>query len=175
MVRRRCGGGNRAWTRARGRVRNGDGGGNGRRSGGSAERRNRKCGLQRFRRPAEPPPRRERGEKQKAREAQTAGGDPGRFDGRVQQRMERMFGALTRSMQTTPPPRLNPFRSFGGLGVMMCPRWKPSHQEQRTHSTRYNASRSEANQRGKLAKVQTGGERKENDSNERPDDRRQKV
>ena len=58
---------------------------------------------------------------------------------------------------------------------MVCPRWKPSHQKQRTHRTRYNASRGEANQRSKLAKVQTGKERKQNDSNECPDDRRQQV
>ena len=35
------------------------------------------------------------------------------FDGRVQQRMERTFGAITLSEQATPFPRLSPFRSFG--------------------------------------------------------------
>jgi hypothetical protein len=34
-------------------------------------------------------------------------------DGLVRQRMERMFGAITRSFQSTPPARLNPFQSFG--------------------------------------------------------------
>jgi hypothetical protein len=33
--------------------------------------------------------------------------------GRVQPRMERMLGAITRSDKTTLTPRLNPFRSFG--------------------------------------------------------------
>jgi len=37
-----------------------------------------------------------------------------KFDGRVQQRMERMFGAIPHSDKATPTPRLNPFRSFGG-------------------------------------------------------------
>ena len=36
------------------------------------------------------------------------------FDGRVQQRIERTFGAITLSKQATPFPRLSPFRSFGG-------------------------------------------------------------
>jgi hypothetical protein len=36
------------------------------------------------------------------------------FDGLVQQRMERMFGAATLSFQATAPSRLNPFQSFGG-------------------------------------------------------------
>ena len=36
------------------------------------------------------------------------------FDGLVQQRMERTFGAITLSNMATPPPRLSPFQSFGG-------------------------------------------------------------
>jgi hypothetical protein len=36
------------------------------------------------------------------------------FDGLVQQRMERMFGAVTLSFQADAPSRLNPFQSFGG-------------------------------------------------------------
>jgi len=35
------------------------------------------------------------------------------FDGLVQQRMKRMFGAITHSFQVTAPARLNPFQSFG--------------------------------------------------------------
>jgi hypothetical protein len=35
------------------------------------------------------------------------------FDGLVQQRMERMFGAATHSFQADAPARLNPFQSFG--------------------------------------------------------------
>jgi len=35
-------------------------------------------------------------------------------DGRVQQRMERMLGAISPSKQATATPRLDPFRSFGG-------------------------------------------------------------
>ena len=36
------------------------------------------------------------------------------FDGLVQQRMEKTFGAITLSNMATPPPRLSPFQSFGG-------------------------------------------------------------
>jgi hypothetical protein len=41
-------------------------------------------------------------------------GRSGRQAGRVQQRMERMFGAITHSNKATHSPRLNPFRSLGG-------------------------------------------------------------
>ena len=40
--------------------------------------------------------------------------EPTAFTGRVQQRMERTFGAITRQEQATPFPRLSPFRPFGG-------------------------------------------------------------
>jgi len=40
--------------------------------------------------------------------------EPQAFTGRVQQRMERTFGAITLSNMATPPPRLSPFQSFGG-------------------------------------------------------------
>jgi len=46
--------------------------------------------------------------------------DPPQFAGRVQRRMERMFGEIPPSPKSTPTPRLNPFRSFGDLGDIIC-------------------------------------------------------
>jgi hypothetical protein len=46
--------------------------------------------------------------------------NPPQFAGRVQRRMERMFGAIPPSPKSTPTPRLNPFRSFGDLGDIIC-------------------------------------------------------
>ena len=83
------------------RVGNGAGGGNGEAgkgktlAGGCAE------------------PDRNGDDEETGRKAKSKGTAPG-SSGRVQQRMERMFGAITLSNRATLPPRLNPFRSFGG-------------------------------------------------------------
>ncbi len=60
-------------------------------------------------------------EKQKARSGGTPSDTfpglpraPQAFSGRVQPRMERTFGAITRSNKATATPRLSPFQSFGG-------------------------------------------------------------
>ena len=46
--------------------------------------------------------------------AKGKGAGPDEPSGRVQQRMERTFGAITHSEQATPSARLSPFQSFGG-------------------------------------------------------------
>lgn len=54
------------------------------------------------------------GRKAKGKERRAERTISGKFDGRVQQRMEKTLGAITLSNKSMRSARLNPFQSFGG-------------------------------------------------------------